>query len=165
MLKLIGYWSDTNNHIDEMRKELSKRLPKEYGEMYLNSFRNDPPRPTSPYIHPSIIVDKQFWKCYNKEMVIKYLQEGKKINYYRGFSSCRLCGEILGACEKTDGVWCWPDKIEHYVEKHDVKLPTEFLDYMIENEFKIIENKNNEVDKTFWKEWCKCQNSLITLKH
>jgi len=163
MLKLIGYWSETNNHIDKLRKELSKRLPEGYGEMYLNSFKNDPPRPPSPYIHPSIIVDKQFWKCYNKDKVIKYLQEGKIVNQYRGYSGCRLCKQTLGTCEKTDGIWCWPDKMEHYIEKHDVKLPSVFLEYLEEKEFEIGEievERIEEIDETFWKEWCKCQNYL-----
>lgn len=163
MLKLIGYWSETNNHTDKMRKELSKRLPNGYGEMYLNSFKNDPPKPPSPYIHPSIIVDKSFWKCYNKEKVIKYLQKGNRINHYRGFSSCRLCNQILGTCEQTDGIWCWPEKMEHYLE-HDVKFPEEFLNHIIKQDYKISSIKvqqNEQVDEIFWKEWCKCQNSLI----
>lgn len=163
MLKLIGYWSETNNEVDELRKELASRLPKGYGEMYLNSFKNEAPRPPSPYIHPSIIVDKLFWKSYNKEKVTKYLQEGKSINHYRGYSDCRLCNQILGSCEKTDGVWCWPEKMEHYLE-HDVKLPEEFLNHMIEKQFKITNPQNDNVDETFWKEWCKCQNSLIISK-
>lgn len=162
MLKLIGYWSETNNRTDELRKELSKRLPAGYGKMYLDSFKNEPPRPPSPYIHPSIIVDKLFWLSYNKESVVKYLQEGKFINQYRGYSGCRLCGELLGTNERTDGVWCWPEKIEHYLE-HDVRLPVEFLDYMAKNNFKIDDPKVKqieELDETFWKEWCKTNGTI-----
>ncbi len=44
-----------------------------------------------------------------------------------GFSGCRLCGEVNGSAEFTDGVYLWPEGLAHYVREHSVKLPDEVL--------------------------------------
>jgi hypothetical protein len=38
-----------------------------------------------------------------------------------------MCGAQLGSTERTDGTWAWPDRLEHYVEAHDVLLPEAFV--------------------------------------
>jgi hypothetical protein len=55
--------------------------------------------------------------------VANHLEQGRKLNQYRGFAGCRICGERLGTYDKGDGVYVWPEKAEHYVLEHDVWLP------------------------------------------
>ncbi|GHH42120.1 hypothetical protein GCM10017774_37860 [Lentzea cavernae] len=45
---------------------------------------------------------------------------------FAGKSICRFCGRDNGSTELTDGVnFVWPDGLLHYVEDHNVRLPTE----------------------------------------
>jgi len=146
MPKLLGYWHSTN----------------EGGEQYPD---------------PSKMQDPEFWgNCgVPQQSVIEYLKAGRPCNHYRGYSGCRICGEILGTYEKTDGVWCWPDKLEHYVEKHNVVLPEEFIKHVggpvkldpaeIDKQLMSMGIKPHEQgelkfftfhpDETFWVEWGK----------
>jgi len=82
------------------------------------------------YPDPIKMQDSEFWKTRDKDAVIAYLKNGYHCNHYRGFSGCRICHQTLGTHERTDGVWCWPDKLEHYIEKHNVILPDEFITHV-----------------------------------
>lgn len=101
------------------------------------------------YPNPSTLINEEFyeinWKLENK--LVGYLMAGKPCNFYRGSSECRICGCRLGCFERTDGIYIWPDKLEHYIMNHKVVLPTEFNDYVMKQnpwpEFKI--------DNSFWK--------------
>jgi hypothetical protein len=67
------------------------------------------------------------WDAADRQAIIHYLQGGIVFEAYKGFSLCRICQVMLGSCELTDGRWAWPEKLEHYVEAHDVQLPPEFV--------------------------------------
>jgi len=58
---------------------------------------------------------------------------------YFGGSTCRfLCeNKSVGNKELTDGVWVWPEGLAHYVEVHDVLLPSEFVNQARNNGFLI----------------------------
>src|SRR5262245_48523055 len=51
-----------------------------------------------------------------------------------GFSCCRFdCGipdNEMGSCDLYDGKWLWPEGLAHYVERHSVRLPDEFIQTM-----------------------------------
>jgi len=93
------------------------------------------------YPHPKDLVNPEFWKEFTKknyvrkEYVADYLDKATKTIGYRGFSACRICGERLGTCERTDGKYTWPDKLSHYIMEHDVILPLTFLDHMLKGNF------------------------------
>lgn len=135
------------------------------------------------YPDPSTLMNHEYNQDI-KKLLIKYLKECKPCNQYRGFSGCRICGTILGTHERTDGTYVWPDKLDHYVEEHNVMLPTEFINHAISilnksdnlsetiNEELLKNNIINEVDKipgaagrhidvfiktddTFWLDWYK----------
>ena len=42
----------------------------------------------------------------------------------------------LGASERTDGVWVWPDKMGHYI-LHNVMLPVEFMTHIRNNKYEL----------------------------
>jgi hypothetical protein len=59
--------------------------------------------------------------------VVAYLRRGTVFRHFSGRAECRICGDALGTQELTDGVWAWPDGLDHYVERHGVRLPEDFV--------------------------------------
>ena len=57
---------------------------------------------------------------------------------YRGISRCRLCG--VRNCSRTfsDGAWEWPEGLLHYIGKHRVKPPQEFIDHCVQKKIDSI---------------------------
>jgi hypothetical protein len=62
----------------------------------------------------------------DRRVVASYLERGRLVNQYRGLSQCRFCGQSNGSAELTDGLYCWPEGLAHYVNEHEVRLPDEF---------------------------------------
>jgi hypothetical protein len=67
------------------------------------------------------------WSADNRLATLAHLRRGKVFRTFAGRSECRICGLDLGEQELTDGVWAWPQGLEHYIEKHDVRLPDTFV--------------------------------------
>jgi hypothetical protein len=93
-------------------------------------FWNDSPFSTFP-IPQDFVAPK--WNANERDRVLRYLRGGEKDTAYFGISWCRFeCGEHdMGCWDLTDGVWIWPEGFAHYLEKHDVKPPQEFVDYVL----------------------------------
>lgn len=105
------------------------------------------------YEHPITFVDES-WNEEERKAVILYLKNGKVMPYVAmGLSFCRFdCGIGGNGClEKTDGVFVWPEGLDHYVEFHNIKLPEEFIAHCLKNE-KITEI-NEEDEFTISDEW------------
>jgi len=126
---LIGYWSDNTSEWASTRDRLSK------------------------YPDPSKLVSEKFWKANYilKSKVIAHLTAGIPCNQYRGSSQCRICGCQLGSRERTDGVFIWPDKLDHYVSEHNVILPDQFLRHIAAINQWITE----PIDESLWLEFAK----------
>ncbi len=71
------------------------------------------------------------WDLSELEIVLKHLKNGRIKDHYKGWSSCRFCGIENGSCDKTDNTYLWPEGFEHYIEKHNVKPPIEFIEHCI----------------------------------
>ena len=112
-LKDVGYW----------------REPKKDGYWP----KGQPDRPEYHLPDPTTLVDPDCEKD-NRDKIIAYLKSGKECAAYKGFSWCRFkCGisdTQMGTTDLTDGKWAWPEGLYHYVERHDVKLPDEFIEHM-----------------------------------
>ena len=67
------------------------------------------------------------WPSETRELVADYLRRGRTLKQYRGLSPCRFCGRHNGSKELTDGTYCWPEGLAHYLIQHDVRLPSEFV--------------------------------------
>lgn len=50
---------------------------------------------------------------------------------YRGWSNCRICNANLGSRTLSDGVYTWPEKLEHYLVEHSVMLPEDFVQHVM----------------------------------
>ena len=78
--------------------------------------------------------------------IISFLKSG---NDYISLSSkwqCEFCTEELSRLYSTDGKWIWGKWIIHYIEKHNVNLPTEFIDDMKKLDYKSQKISKEQID-------------------
>jgi hypothetical protein len=67
------------------------------------------------------------WSAEDRRAALDHLRRGTVFRVFIGRSPCRICGKDLGSRELTDGVWAWPEGLDHYVEAHEVRLPDAFV--------------------------------------
>ncbi len=71
------------------------------------------------------------WDVSEKDVVLRYIEAGYIESYELGYSWCRFgCSAVakdLGCVVQTDLMYVWPEGLWHYVEKHAVKPPEEFV--------------------------------------
>jgi hypothetical protein len=67
------------------------------------------------------------WDPRERELVIRHLQAGKRVEAWFGDSQCRICGISNGSCDLSDGVYVWPEGFAHYLQAHQVRPPPEFI--------------------------------------
>lgn len=87
------------------------------------------------------------WGRYDRRQVQQYLEDGMVARVYRGMSSCRFCGELVGHREQTDGTYLWPEGLAHYVADHDVRLPAEFVRHALGTAHDL---EQRDVDTAWW---------------
>jgi hypothetical protein len=143
MLKLIGYWSG-GPEFDES------------GRICLQSEK---------WIDPKLLVDETYAVEY-RPLLVEYLKSGVELNHQLGCSFCRFSDgppvHEMGCCEKTDGVWVWPEGLWIYAERYRIRLPDEFLLHAKRNNFRIPSGIGTGIgdlgyDLDFWDGWCKNQ--------
>jgi hypothetical protein len=89
------------------------------------------------------------WNANERARVIDHLRRGSVARAYLGRSTCRICGDAVGALELSDGMFIWPEGLLHYVEAHDVRLPQRFVD----NVGQILDvSEDEQVDQSWWLE-------------
>jgi hypothetical protein len=96
--------------------------------------------------------------------VISSLRRGQVFETWRGYSFCRfMCGisdEEMGYRCLTDGAWVWPEGLAHYVERHHLPLPEEFIEVARARSGEVPEvalvessNEREEPERTFFNSW------------
>lgn len=70
------------------------------------------------------------WSDEQRAVVLAYLRAGRPLVTFPEPSFCRFgCGEVaMGTQDLTDGRHVWPEGLAHYVERHDVRLPSTFVE-------------------------------------
>jgi hypothetical protein len=139
-LKAIGFWPKN----EEWSTDSSSDLP-------------DPRRLTC-----------RSWRPHERPAILNYLRAGSVEGAYAGFSYCRfrLCltpRPRMGSRDLTDGEWVWPEGLAHYVERHAVWLPDEFLETMKSRSWDPRRGDPSErgsterraYDFSFWVGWAK----------
>lgn len=94
-----------------------------FKEGYWNNDRNDYPELPRPRA-----ID-QPWK--GRRSFLKALGKVEARfpgNRYKGFSRCRICGQMNGSSDHSASGWVWPEGFRHYVEAHNVRPSTAFID-------------------------------------
>lgn len=113
--------------------------------------------------HPSKLVDAS-WHVNERDKITEYLRSGWTHSHWRGLSFCRFnCGALrqdMGSKCLTDGEWIWPEGLAHYIEKHDVQLPEEFITTMDLYEWNCCNRykegyqvPKGEYDYSYWIKW------------
>lgn len=130
-LKAIGFWRDTDG--------IFRRCPR-----------------------PQWLVQPG-WHTAQLEHILKYLHTGHNFVTCSGWSTCRFRGCREGECNGcgnfTDGHWYWPQGLAHYIERHSVILPEEFIETMRANDWRVpaaakdAAAAQRRFDYTFWLDW------------
>lgn len=72
------------------------------------------------------------WSPDDKSLLVSYLEQGPNvIAASAGQMECEICGCSLPlGSYRSDGVWLWPEGLEHYVRSHSLRLPEEFANWI-----------------------------------
>jgi hypothetical protein len=75
------------------------------------------------------------WTVQERQQIAAYLRRGHLFRSYMGVSWCRFRCNIplgaMGASDLTDGIYCWPEGLAHYVLKHKLRLPPELIQHIL----------------------------------
>lgn len=90
-----------------------------------------------PLPRPQDYVDPH-WNEDERRMVVAYLDHGDIYESWMGYSWCRFDGCKTGHAEmgstcRTDGTFVWPAGFSHYLIRHHVRPPQEFVDHVRAN--------------------------------
>jgi hypothetical protein len=152
---LIGYWCDDRRAQRRAWGKTTAERPE--------SIPDDEMADGSFFIHPRHLVDPG-WARKERPRIVQYLSEAPVIAHFCGLSYCRFgCGPN-GAAEHSDGVWVWPEGLAHYLRRHDVRLPEDFVAYMMSRNFRPPARSDVEpfaahVSSAHWRRWCAAQRS------
>jgi hypothetical protein len=95
---------------------------------------------------PAWFVDTS-WVASERQQVADYLSKGHVFRYCMGFSWCRFrCDiplEAMGAGDLTDGTYCWPEGLTHYILEHNLRLPDEVVQRILAQSTFPIEQARN----------------------
>ena len=108
---------------------------------------------------------RQDWAGGDKLKLVNYLKKGITFMQYRGYSTCRFeCGvpmEQMGDRDLTDGTWVWPEGLWHYVEKHNIILPEDFITHCRSSKWEITGKgfpeevcRMSDYEFGYWINWC-----------
>lgn len=93
------------------------------------------------------------WDERERDIVASHLRHGGHVMWVAaGLSPCRLCGEPNGCAELSDGVYLWPEGLAHYLEKHAVRLPQQFVDHV---QATLDDREAVTIDRTWWRKQTK----------
>lgn len=141
---------------------------------------NEPDLESDDLPDPSNLVCRNWIESSLKKKLVAYLRNGLTYNSYRGVSYCRFgCGIDnceMGFREFTDGVWVWPEGLQHYVNKHDVMLPDEFVSHCAAQLWKVTasvthfgggpESTDEEAfDQSDWIAWARQMEKSLGNEH
>ena len=106
------------------------------------------------------------WRSRERRQILAYLRSGREYKRYAGYSYCRfwMCWtslRVMGDRDLTDNVWVWPEGLAHYVQRHWVCLPDEFIATMQANGWQVPQDvvvrrpKQREplYDLSLWVAW------------
>jgi hypothetical protein len=99
-----------------------------------------------------------------RSTLLRYLERGQVFQSYRGHSSCRFrCGvpsEQMGSRDFTDGQWVWPEGLSHYIRRHDIPLPAEFVSVAL-TERAPDAPSTREVRRDLWLDWTRARGAAV----
>lgn len=122
---------------------------------------------------PAWFIDA-YWSPEERQRALQYLRQGRQINFWMGYSWCRFrCGindAYMGTCDVTDGTYCWPEGLAHYIEKHALRLPEGMMQHILAQptfptELAAAVPETNRLDLVWWltqKGWSPNSSSFLS---
>jgi hypothetical protein len=105
---ILGYWRQRQDGLREMFHPADSHLP---------------------WPEANILTDQEVQYALGTLSLLENHRD-IKIDSYRGYSGCRLCGRLNGTREfsltKNDIEYRWPEGLKHYIAEHRVALPKRF---------------------------------------
>jgi hypothetical protein len=141
--ELVGYWRPVTPLLPR------EGMPKGQDEWFASQVRMSQLLPD-----PHRFVDPG-WLLNERHSVATHLERGTLVNQYRGHSPCRFCGRPNGSAELSDGAFCWPEGLAHYLLEHDVRLPLRFVSHVHASPHRVSDaprpafDKNGQRDRTW----------------
>lgn len=103
-------------------------------------------KPDSPYPDPHELIDPDQPRE-ERFAVVDYLTRGLVARAYLGRSRCRICGDPKnGHLELTDGTFLWPEGLVHYVRDHNVRLPTAFVEHILQQDDRLHSRRDDRAE-------------------
>lgn len=103
------------------------------------------------------------WDDHDKKEILEYMAQAVVIEEppswdgYKYVIHCQMCGFVVDGSIVTDGQWQWPATFSHYVEKHDIVPPKEFVDSIRDRKYyfpDVIEIKlAYGYSEKFWRDY------------
>lgn len=117
------------------RPEATRCVPTDQSEPFiLIGYWAEQGKPDSNHPDPHDLVDPDQPRE-ERFAVVDHLTRGLVARAYMGRSRCRICGDPKnGNLELTDGTFLWPEGLAHYVRDHDVRLPTAFVEHILQQD-------------------------------
>lgn len=83
--------------------------------------------------HPRDLIDRS-WNPRERDVVLAYVRDGQfRGQAYMGGAWCRLgCAGMFGSADMSDGVYVWPEGLEHYIGRHGVRPPGDFVQHVLQ---------------------------------
>ncbi|MCC7062421.1 MAG: hypothetical protein IT456_06415 [Planctomycetes bacterium] len=110
------------------------------------------------------------WAADERAAVAAYLRAGKELVRFPEPSFCRFaCGETeMGHADLTDGRYVWPEGLVHYIERHDVQLPEQFVTHALAHgaampAFAMPKAKFGLYDTAPWLAWGRTRGACLDL--
>ena len=85
--------------------------------------------------YPSMEEDFCDYPYEGKEMIINYLESGEKTVTACSRARDFFTGELIPGerCIMTDGEYSWSSSLSYYVDKYNLRLPSEFEEKVLKN--------------------------------
>ena len=109
---------DIVDELDAMKARLIIEVPQQMGFWKTDCLRKQ--RAREEVLQHVGITPKE------AEIVLWYMNAAEPVEWWKGYSGCRVCGALLGTkdMQTQDGRWVFPEKWQHYITEHNIR-PTE----------------------------------------
>lgn len=121
-------------HVRELaEREVKRRL---LLELRAVGYWREPGSLSSDLPDPRDYVDRS-WDEQERDLVIAYLRAGHVFEEWRGISVCRYGNDCwtprskMGSKCLYDSSFIWPEGLPHYLERHGVRPPDEFVQHAL----------------------------------
>ena len=110
---------------------------------------------------PQSLVRPDWLPSESLDTLVRYLRTAPLFSSFWGHSYCRFhCGAdhlAMGSHEYWDGVWFWPEGLAHYIERHHVCLPDDFVRHALSDPLPVAlqspDPRKRKRDWNYWIEW------------